>query len=254
MMKRRKSRWRRRPVMVNKRRRLVRNIKRRLQPWKNPNRVEVKYRTIFVNDQAIVTVYSPTVTQTLFDRQIVLNGSDAGGLLDKITPGTGKHDRIGSQIFVKKIVYKMYFWTCPPSTQTTYQDGVAMRFLVTNVRGYYTGTGIYNVSTYFDTPEHMCMINSPLRNKYNVYHDKIYHWRPQIGVRGANSGDQMGYARNIRVTIPVNRVVTYDDLGYVKDDRDVFQAYAWAHIPSGTTDNKQVLCGTMNARIYYTDL
>lgn len=254
MRMRRYRRRRRRPAMTSRlKRSITRRLTRRLKPYKNPRKQEVKLHTTYLNGFAVGAMYSSTPTTDLFDRSIVCNSSRTDGLLGHIGQGITKSTRIGNQIFVKKMVFKMFLWTCPTSSQTTYQDGVTVRALITNTRAKYSGIGLYNAPNYFRTPESHQMVQAPDRSTYNVYHDRLYYWRPQIGVRGANAGDNMGYGREVRITLPINRTVTYNDNGIVKEDRDVINLYLWGHIPMNTTDNKQLLCGNMTVTTYYTD-
>lgn len=223
---------------------------RKFMPWKNPNKKEVKFYDIYFNGNAILTINAGTPSTTGRANCIIANSSNSDGLLQNITQSPGKGGRIGTQIFVKKISFRGFWYTCPASNATTPQDTVALRMVVANPRTYYGGTDPAN---FWYSPTQYCQAARFNREQYNCYYDKVYYFRPQLGIAGGSSSVGLGVSKNVRFSVPVNRIVSFTNTGGIKEDRDVFNIFAFANC-QGIPDATQVLCGEYSVRIYFTDI
>lgn len=240
---RRKKRYRRRY------RRRTRGMLSGRRRWRRRRRVpkfdEVKTYSTLIESQAL-KVNRPTTGDNVQYPEAFLYNS----MLNSITQGLDYYNRIGTQIYVLNIKFKVNIWMCAPDIAELNSG------LVRIVLGEPVGTPLTTSIAGFYRVDGKDRTIMPLnRKKYQFYYDKTYKIESGYPNRLGSSTDALRYAgamRHIEFNIPINRRVTYTISGAVKNQRDQISLFAMPAVPNGI-NAQSVMCSTWCWTIYYVD-
>lgn len=235
-------RYRKRRRMKMRRRRSMRM--RRYAKRRIPKFDEVKLYTLGVGNQALkVTSFVDTTAHNV---TFIWNN-----ILNRITQGTDYGNRIGTQIYVLNIKFKMNVWMCSDTQNRSMNTGI-LRLVV----GEPTGTELTSqFGNFFRIPAMRDKTIAPLNRKYYTFHyDKTYYlnsgWPYDSGVNNAYSGAM----KHIEFNIPINRRVEYTNTNVPKNQRDFISLFAFPWVPNADLiDAQKVMCSNIVATIYYVD-
>lgn len=241
--------------MIYKRRRRTRRrtrvYKRRYSRKRSmQKRIEVKSVRTGNLDQSVRT-YKYSTPTTLLDNSF----SFQEDILKIIEKGVNQYDRIGQQIFVKKIIYKFWGEICPKfidTPTTNVQCNTSwIRYIIDNQRT------TANIAGYFRGPTHLIATGDPDRRAVQVHRDVTRNVTAGFPAQWTNSGAVVGVGAcfHHKIVIPVNRTVTYDpNTGRPRNDRDVFSLRMLGYMPNIPAQNAlQTHCVSFRVYIYYTD-
>lgn len=242
--------------MYRFRRKGIFTTRRTLRPKRT--RPEVKFMDIAVQNHAIAGAYASTASANLVNSpssHILYNN-----VLTQIIKGTDYYNRIGSRIFVKNIVLYTSYYICPESTEDYNYVSVMARFMCGS---WITSTASETIQALFgaDTNEKMTV---PLNRKlYTIHMDKRVSYNASWAInRYVTAAVPPVYTQNRygglvkfkSFNIPVNRSVTYDQQGRVKEDYNVYSFAVFSQLPNMQSNTQQHLCGQYFIRMYFTDM
>lgn len=242
-----KRRYRRR------RTRMYRRGFRRYRSRKSRMRPEIKYLTLEQSQQAIKqTVSGGSWSGTTPDRASAGSSFFVSNLLDYIQPGNLDGQRIGRKIFVKSIKCRHMVWVCSPN-QNTALNAIAVRILWATPIGTPGSTSFTN---FFKTAARDRVLNAFNNDYYKLHYSKVHVINGPYENRNdsAYPYQTTGGMKYISYTIPVNREVTWDANGLLKEERDRYSLFMMASGPNiDPTGPVQLACANQTFQIYYTD-
>lgn len=215
---------------------------------------EVKYFDNYLGNKAITCENRTTGTHLGVNVMF-------GQILDALPLGTGRNNRIGVKIHVKKIQLKIYAATCGITVGSVakFINSALLRVMCSNLEPGSPGSTYTDVANYWGvtayTDKMICPIN---RRNFDVYFDKVYN----ITQGYPNFGDATGpdnYAgahKFIKISIPINRTIEFTDENKVKECQDNYTISAYSAFPgflNATTTQYTPVCLNAGIRVYYTD-
>lgn len=182
-------------------------------------------------------------------------GTTSTGLLSLISRGTTFGQRIGNKLYAKGIQLRIHLWQCPEATATNLKD-VYVRVMLHNGRiADQTGT----LSAYYYTTSYCHVMNPVDKTYYRVHYDNLYRIRTATYLAPADP-KTMAASQLIKIWIPINRTIRYKDIDYtagfadVTSDKDIYQLAIATYTGGGNGNaGKQIVCGNVYARIFFTD-
>jgi len=238
------------------RRRYKRRYKRRMRgmltgrrKWKRRRKIpkydEVKTHTTAISSQSIKVNLPGAADTTQYAEAFIYNN-----LLNQITQGTDFYQRVGSQIYVLNIKFKVNVWLC-----STNQYELNSGLLRINI-GEPTGTSqLTNFPNYYRYAAKDRLVMPLNRKQYTFHYDRTYNVSGGYTNRFQDAFDALkhsGYVKHIEFNIPVNRRVEYTTLGAVKNQRDQMSVFATAFCPNAV-NAQQVFCSDWSWTTYYVD-
>lgn len=184
----------------------------------------------------------------------VSGGNYTSGLLATIGRGTQFNQRVGNRIFVKGMQLRMNVWQCPEATASNMKDSY-LRVIVHNA--YLSDQTSVATNFWFNTS--YLHLNLPVdKTKYRVHLDRTYKMTNSSYTTAADPRS-MSPSRLIKIWIPINRTIRYLDTDFqtgfaeVTDQKDCYQISTIAYGSSNVNAGKQIICGTMYCRVFFTD-
>lgn len=240
--------------MLQKRYRKMRKVKRRStvrrpRTGMKKNKPEMKIFTSVYEDFAIYatlaavdTTSSPGAANLYPD------------LLNRILPGTGSNQRVGSRIFVKKIQYSGIIFLCPQGNSASLNSALVR--LVVCSAGWGT-TGGSSIQYFFDHPLKRIFNGSLNRRRYSFFKDKIISlnsgWPASTNASGVQDPGT-GLMKHFNITINVNKNVKYSpDLTTVPDEMNSYCLFAFGAVVQPSNTETRVACMSLRTRVWYTD-
>lgn len=233
-----------------RRRKLRRPIVRKRRRRTAKNSPEVKYVTIQVPDMAGDISYVATASDVLYGPQHKFSN-----LFGYIAQGTARDQRVGGKIYVKFITFHLFTRGCPESSSYSV-DMYHLRCIVSNTGNTRIASG-NNILDYFGHVANRNFNSLIDRSNITVYHDKTYKISGGAFPNEASGTyAHAGPSRRISFTVPIGHVVDYiADTNTVRNDRDYINLNMLVGVPgmATATNDRQICCTDMTARVYYTD-
>lgn len=230
----RRRRFRRRRIY--RRRRIMRRMRSK--------KAEVKVMTVHAYNQALQCYNLPSASQSLPN-----TANFAIDLLSNISKGVENYQRIGDKIFVKKVVFKFYVYSCPANT--SYSVGT---FMFRPIIGSWVGPVATAVPYVFKSTSTDLFTNYTDRSNYIIHHDRVYIV-PAYG-DATTTTTFKGAMRLITVSLPFNRGVTFNVTGETRLSANRISLGALVSVPNRSalsTPGAQFGCFDYSMRVYYTD-
>lgn len=210
---------------------------------------EVKSTSNGATDQSVQTYKYTTPTYDLssfFTHQV--------DVLSVIQVGTNNNQRIGSKIFVKKILYEIWGDICPKflATPTTAIscNTTMLRFIFDTNRdlaptGYWRNSVVYPIMA------------RPDRRAVGIHLDRTYNIDGYLPGQVSGGVQQTGLGKTFKKTFTfnLNRSVTFNpNTGQMKNDSDVYTMRMIGYMPNLTSNTSyQTHCVMYRTSIYFTD-
>jgi len=217
--------------------------------WRRRRRIpkydEVKTHTTAIGQQAISANVPAAASTTQYKEAFLYNS-----MLNQITQGTDFYNRIGNQIYVLNIKFKLNVWLC--STNLYELSSGLLRINVGEPVGTSLTTDFANYYRYAAKDRIIMPLN---RKQYTFAFDRTYHVTNGYTNRFQDAVDPLKYAgciKHIEFNIPINRRVEYTTLGAVKNQRDQLSLFATAYCPNAV-NAQQIFCSDWSWTIYYVD-
>lgn len=182
-------------------------------------------------------------------------GSTSTGLLSLISRGTTFGQRVGNKVYAKGMQLRLHLWQCPEATATNLKDVYVRIMLHTGRIADQTGT----VSSYYYTTSYCHVMNPVDKTQYRVHYDKLFRIRTETYLAPADP-KTMAASRLIKIWLPINRTIRFKDTDYaagfsdVTAENDIYQLAIATYTGGGNTNaGKQIICGNVYARIFFTD-
>lgn len=176
-------------------------------------------------------------------------------ILSNITVGTGPDQRIGTEIFVKKIQFIFTPALCPVGFNAQLTGGI-IRYIVSSASFNITaGTGVQN---FFDSPTNVC-VDGPLNRRYYVVHkDRVFTMNAGFPAATLNTGTFLigtGAIWRHNLSFNLNRKVKFLPGGTkVSSEQDSICLFAVGMTPGlAAGSNAQLACMSYRVRVWYTD-
>lgn len=237
-----------------------------VRTWrKRTSPIEIKYATltaghaiggpISFTDQNLAGSVSSNLAGNVHKLLPTAGGSTSAGLLSLISRGTTFGQRIGNKIYAKGIQLRIHLWQCPEATTTNLKD-IYIRIMLHNGRiSDQTGT----LSSYYYTTSYCHVMNPIDKTYYRTHYDKLFKLSTATYLAAADP-KTMAASRLIKVWVPINRTIRFRDQDYaagfseVTAENDIYQLAISTYVGGGNTNaGKQIACGNVYARIFFTD-
>ena len=210
-----------------------------------PKYDEVKTYATAINSQALKVNIPATGDTTMYPESFIYNS-----MLNQITQGIDYFQRIGNQIYVLNIKFKMNVWMC---SANEYELNTGL-FRV--IIGEPTGTALTSSITGFFRTLGKDKTLQPLnRKKYTFAYDRTYTVESGYTNRLNAATDPLKYSgaiRHFEWNLPMNRRVEYTQDGAVKNQRDQLSLFITPTVPNAI-NAQQVMCSNLTWTIYYVD-
>lgn len=169
-------------------------------------------------------------------------------ILQNITTGADVVNRIGRQIFVKSIRVHHIVELCSPNNTTPLNTGL-LRLTWCTATGTPQSTSFSN---WYKRPIMDRVMGSFNNNFFKLHYNKVHNVSGYLNNLAGTNSVYLGAIKHIKYTLPVNRIVSYDATGAVKEEKDFYSLFMQATCPSGY-DGLQVYCVNIQIVVYFTD-
>lgn len=210
---------------------------------------EVKYTTFSLLGAAIVQQNLAAADKTC--AAINLTGpASTGGFFSMIGPGTGRDQRIGNKINIRKISIHYSPYLCPAAADANSYDTVQLRLLAPGTGNVYGGS---DVTDFWSTNLTTHITDWPALSNYRVYLDKTINLQASNPITGPTRTGK-GTMRTYKFTIKRRGPLEYLDGSLIpKYVHDRFPLYHFCYSPH-VTNATQLVCVNYQVRVYFTDV